>query len=65
MKYKQNYRYRRAMGQLLFLQELLTTNVPCSATDTWDKIFLLLGLAPDVADADELIPEYSEKISVE
>jgi hypothetical protein len=57
-------RYREALGDGtgLPLQELLTNNISCFASDPRDMIFSLLGLATDVNDASELVIDYQKPV---
>jgi hypothetical protein len=65
LKHQQNYRQKKTRGEPLHLHELLVNNVSCSATDPRDIVFSLMGLATDIEDAEDLIPEYSDKTLVE
>jgi hypothetical protein len=59
---KQEYRLKRVRGQDMPLHELLANNISSSATDPRDIIYSLLGLATDVKDAAELIPDYDATV---
>jgi hypothetical protein len=61
-QWKNEYRIRRAIGTPIRLSELLVNNLHCHATDPRDMIFALTGLATDVGDAPEMLPDYSKKV---
>jgi hypothetical protein len=59
---KQEYRLKRVRGQPVSLHELLANSIFSSATDPREVIFSLLGLASDVKNAAELVPDYNASV---